>query len=216
MAQRILSRLFLLIVLTAPLTGCVNYLYSGTPVDFSSNSLKPNEGFVFMSLVQGQHWNVNAIYSFYFRNEADGGIGKITYTPGLLGNEKTIRNKAANEKGTVKSYTLPAGQYHFYKFSIIQGQYGGYRDWEPREEFSIPFTVRPGRATYIGEITMSPVIGRSLFGLPVLAGGVFTISSNPGRDIPLFTEKFPKINPQIIVQDPMRSGDAPPEIVRFR
>ncbi len=112
--------------------------------------------------------------------------------------------------------TLPAGKYRFYTFSILRGTGVGYSVWEPREDFSIPFTVTAGKAAYLGEIRMVPHLGRNIFGIPMPAGGNFNFVSNQQRDIALFREKFPGIDPATIVTRPIRSGDAPPELISFR
>ncbi len=80
----------------------------------------------------------------------------------------------------------------------------------------LSFTVRPGRATYLGEIEAIGLHGRSLLGFKVLAATVFRISSNPGRDIPLFTRKYPDFDPSLIVTSPIKAGNVPVELVQIQ
>lgn len=206
----------ILLLVALSVSGC-SYMYSATATDFNSSKFKANEGIVFLSLAQEKSRFYGASYSFYFKNDADGGTGNVGFNTILLdsGNEN-LADSGDPVRGSVKAYTLPAGKYRFYSFSIVQGQYGGYSSWEPNEDFSIPFTVRPGRATYLGRITMIPVGGRNIFGVPMLAGGVFEISSHPRRDLALFSGKYPGIDPGLIVKNQLRSGNVPSEIITFR
>lgn len=56
--------------------------------------------------------------------------------------------------GRVASLPLPAGDYEFYAWKLREpSPYGG-TEYSPKQTFSYPFSVRPGQATYIGQINL--------------------------------------------------------------
>jgi len=60
--------------------------------------------------------------------------------------------------------------------------------------FSIPFTIRPGEATYIGNFARAPSLGTSLG--PVLgAAGFFVISDKSERDLAIARQRRPGLPP---------------------
>ena len=189
------------------------------PTDFNSKRLKPNQGIIFMSLIRD---NSSATFthvglSMEFVNDQDGGQGSLSFPAKFSGFGNAFpTNDGRKMTGGVMAYTLPAGHYHLKNYRMINSNPYFTQIWSAREDFDIPFTVRPGRATYLGEIEADGVHGKNLLGFNALAAAVFRISSNPGRDIPLFMKKYPGIDPSLIVTSPIEAGNVPVELVQIQ
>lgn len=208
-----LARMCLTVLAVITLTGCIAYYDRDTDRNFNSAELPPGEGIVFLTMAVEKGNPTYSLYSLRFRNKESGGVGRFMYGTSLLtGGRQNLEWDNANDRGMVRAITLPAGGYEIYNYSIFYGQ----ATFEAREEFSISFTVEPGKATYLGSVKLVPVRGRNIFGVPMAAGGTLEISSNPSRDIALFRNKFPNISPDLIQSRPMRSGDVPEELIAFR
>ena len=69
-----------------------------------------------------------------------------------------------------------------------------HRNWRQDELFSIPFTVKPGVANYLGEIKAIPKVRRGFLGDEVRDGGLWKISDQRPRDIPLLAERYPNVD----------------------
>ena len=192
------------------LTGCV----TAQKVDssFDLKSIAANEGIIVASMVQDRSgWTAYSNVSFWFRDKDGNNRGRVAYSPGLPG-----FNVGQRESDIVKVYKLPAGQYEFYDFNMFIGSPVGTTEFKAREEYSIPFAVRPGQVTYIGEIKLIPRTGRNIFGLPIPGGGHFILSDQRSRDMALLRANYPNLAAVQVEHRPLRGGNAPPDLVRFR
>lgn len=203
---------FALLILAAilSLAGCV----TAQKVDssFELKTIAANEGMIVASMVQDRSgWTRYSNVSFWFRDKDGNNRGRVAYSPSLPG-----FNVGQSERDIVKVYKLPAGQYEFFDFSMFIGSPVGTTDFSAREEYSIPFTVKPGQVTYLGEIKLIPRTGRNIFGLPIPGGGHFILSDQRSRDMALLRENYPNLAAARVEFRPLRGGNAPAELVRFR
>lgn len=93
------------------------------------------------------------------------------------------------ETGHVIIRRLPPGRYAITNFGF-SGQIPGVGgiDWSAAKPFEIPFSIKPGQATYIGSFMRSPSFGTSL--QPQLgAAGFFVIADRSNRDLPIALRK---------------------------
>ncbi len=198
----------LLLVALFSLSGCVTSYVADQTVEVKN--IGGNEGIVVVSLRQETTRNFRySNVSFYFRDM-----------------NRTIQSRVAYFKGSplipsasskpLKIYTLPAGQYEFFGYSMFIGSPVGTTEFKQREEFSIPFTVKPGQVTYLGEIRLVPVLGRNIFGIAILGGGYFVLSDQRQLDMVLLRQDYPNLASSPVEFNPIRSGNAPEELVRFR
>jgi len=99
---------------------------------------------------------------------------------------------AGRETGKVFVTRLPAGRYEVFDFGF-GGSLGGMgTSWSSRTRFSMPFTIRPGEATYIGNFARAPSLGTPLE--PQLgAAGFFVISDKSERDFPIARSREPSL-----------------------
>jgi hypothetical protein len=121
-------------------------------------------------------------------------IGYLPY--GVWADDPDFKN---HEIGKVVVKRLKPGNYEFYTFGITSPttMLGGVH-LEPRQSFSIPFTIKPGEATYVGDFTFigplpapAIVLQASDWG----AGGYIVLSDQHERDIPIAQKRDPKLGP---------------------
>ena len=217
--RRVFQPLLVVLAAVLALAACKSvYTDVKTAPEASAGELGQGEGIVFASLVEKNDRRVRYNgFRFTYRNLATGKIGWFTLNSGMLGDKTTSFSvPGGTGTGVVKSYTLPAGAYAFTNFSLVLGSVGGYSSWSAEEDFSIPFTVVAGRAAYLGEIRLIPLRAKNVFGIKIPAGGTFEIVDNAGQDVALFRQQFPRIDPSLIDIRPLRSGNAPAELIAFR
>jgi hypothetical protein len=74
-------------------------------------------------------------------------------------------------------------------------------------EFSIPFTIKPGKTVYLGEFRAMDITGQNLFGIPLAAGAKFQIFDRSTRDLAIAKRKDPAISAaEIRIPDPAKIG----------
>lgn len=92
--------------------------------------------------------------------------------------------------GTVFALPLPPGKYEFYKYYMFQSGGTAQIVWKPHEEFSIPFEIQAGRATYIGEVRAVNLFEKNMFGIKLSDGARFEVKDAYERDAPILATKF--------------------------
>lgn len=99
------------------------------------------------------------------------------------------------EVGDVTVSHLQPGNYEIFKYEIHT--WNGVADVMqfPRQDFSIPFTISSGKATYIGNFRGVPLVGKNIFGMQVSDSGYFVVSDKHMRDIPVALKHDPKLLP---------------------
>jgi hypothetical protein len=90
---------------------------------------------------------------------------------------------------------VPQGTYYFcdVEFSFV-GAMSSQR-FSAKQKFGIPFEVKAGTVSYLGELRAMPVWGRSLIGFRVPGGGYWLISDRRERDMPLIYAKNKELTP---------------------
>mgnify|MGYP003624356822 CR=1 FL=1 len=92
--------------------------------------------------------------------------------------------------GRVTSLRLPAGAYEFYTWALKDpaGQSGG-TEYGPQRPFSYQFVVKPGRATYIGQLDLH---------LSEWKTQKITVEDRRERDLALLRKKVPSIGETLV------------------
>jgi hypothetical protein len=104
-------------------------------------------------------------------------VGLIRPRPGNL-------DYYGREAGRVIVQSLPPGRYEIQDFGFSGTIVVAGVSWSSTTPFSIPFTIKPGEATYIGNIARAPSLGTRL--QPLLgAVGYFVVSDQSARDLPI-------------------------------
>lgn len=86
--------------------------------------------------------------------------------------------------GRVAALPLPAGMYEFYTWKATEPTRYGFQEYGPQGAFSYRFVVRPGRATYIGELELD---------LAEPDAYRVTAEDRSERDLALLKKKMPSI-----------------------
>ncbi len=112
------------------------------------------------------------------------------------------------ENGKVQIQHLPPGDYDVYTFTFGGSDILGSYSWYPSRGFSIPFTIKPGQATYIGNFARAPSLGTS-FEANLGAAGYFVVSDKHDRDIAIARKKDPNLPPVTISVTDVAPFDLP-------
>jgi len=101
------------------------------------------------------------------------------------------------ETGKVQIQHLPPGDYEVFTFTF--NGFVGVTGWQwfPKNGFSIPFTIKPGQATYIGNFARHPSLGTPL-ATQLGAAGYFVVSDKSARDVEIAKKHDPKLPPVTI------------------
>jgi len=104
---------------------------------------------------------------------------------------------------------LPPGDYEIYNFHIFHDAGTVQRSFGSKQDFSIPFTIRRGGGTYIGEFLAVGSQGQNIFGMPLPAGGYCVVSNRGDRDIPIAKRKEPALRDVVSAVAGLRSVGNP-------
>jgi len=107
----------------------------------------------------------------------------ISYATGLFGNKADFQGK---EVGRVLVKHLKPGDYEIFGFQISVGALF----LTPKKEVSLPFTIKPGESTYIGDFA---AVGE--FSLGTLNDGYFVLTDQQERDLAIARTKEPQLAP---------------------
>jgi len=94
-----------------------------------------------------------------------------------------------SEQGDVLITTLAPGQYEIFNFSNFYSNGYAERTSTLPADISIPFEIKPGRATYIGNFKALAVYGRNIFGIYIPAGARYVVVNQCDRDIAIAKRK---------------------------
>jgi hypothetical protein len=106
-----------------------------------------------------------------------------------------------HETGKVMTHRLPPGDYEIHDFGFGGTVGSSETTFSSGQRFVIPFTIRAGEATYIGNFARAPSLGTPLE--PALgAKGFFVISDKSERDLAITRQRFPNmVQPTVSVTD---------------
>jgi len=142
---------------------------------------------------------VSQAYRTYYirlRRRDTGAEDQIRYTPHAWRTVSPNDFASTGGEGTVVTKELSAGDWEVTKFMFETHSNGiGRTRFRPLNEFSIPFTIRPGRATYIGNFQPIGLTGKNLIGMEVPGGVRFVITDKSARDVPIAQAKQPNLGP---------------------
>jgi hypothetical protein len=108
---------------------------------------------------------------------------------------------SGRETGKVMMHRLPPGDYEIYDFGFGGAVGNSITTFSSGQRFVIPFTIRPGGATYVGSFTRAPSLGTSLEA-SLDAKGYFVISDRHERDLAIARARTPDlVEPTVSVTD---------------
>jgi hypothetical protein len=196
MSKSLLTILSLLI-----LSGCAAGLHV-------ANYQGPDAGVLVASL-GAKTSTVYDSYSLFYRkkNRSPDGDGTIWWGQANMLEGRKLDIDNGSETGIVDVRSLPPGEYEIFNFRVFYNGGTVQKSFSSKQDFSIPFSIQPGRATYIGEFIAVGVQGQNIFGFSIPDGAYFTVSERGERDIAIARQKHPSLGEvQSTVVDPKRVG----------
>jgi hypothetical protein len=197
MAKSLLTILSL-IVLSSCTTGLHVTNYEGPDAGILVTSLGANAGTVYNG------------YNLFYRkkNHSPDGDGMIWWGQASILEGRKLDIDNGSETGIVDVRRLPPGEYEIFNFRVFYNGGNVQKHFSSKQDFSIPFSIRPGRATYIGEFIAVGVQGQNIFGFSIPDGAYFTISNRGERDIAIARQKHAGLGEvQSTVVDPKQVGN---------
>ena len=102
--------------------------------------------------------------------------------------------------GIVVSYAMPAGDYEIYNFDVFNNLGLIQTNYSAKEDFSIPFSIKPKQTTYLGEYIAYSIGGST-------GGVIFIVKNEMPRDIRIAKRKLPDLFVENVV-DSVPSPDS--------
>lgn len=184
-----MTRIIYVFVLALLLSGCISPEAVRMPIGLENYS-GAKAGQVFGSIGAAQ----NAPYSsveILFRKTGSSDSGRFVFAYDSIagGVPLDIRDKTTRG-ATVFSARLPEGEYEIFQVSFFlnRGQFGS-TTFTAKEDFSIPFSIKEGQSTYLGEFISYHTTGKNFFGMSIPWGGYFVVSDKLQRDTDIFVKK---------------------------
>lgn len=134
-------------------------------------------------------------YTLLFRKTGLTKVGRFSYASTKA---SPTGYKANTESGVVEVHTLPPGNYEVYNFDIAMKLGNGETHLTSKTDFSIPFTIRPGQVTYLGNYLASQINGKDVFGQPIPTGVVFVVEDREEHDVYLAAKQKPGLTSSVV------------------
>lgn len=199
-ARRMAARRILSGLLVLALAGCVTSgPASGPPGDaiFANSATSgkyagTDAGYLILALT-AQKGTAYTDYTIFFRKKDHSISGSVWWGQGNTFDQRKLDINDSLETGIIDVRRLPPGDYEIFNF-LVHMNGGMYQEsWGSKQEFSIPFTIMPGRATYVGEFDAVKLTGSNLLGMTVPAGAYFVLSDKNARDVSIARQKEPAL-----------------------
>lgn len=150
--------------------------------------------------INGAITEVYRSYFIIFKRRDFEKSAHILYTPHSWINPSANDLASAGWEGTVETLELSAGDWAVTSFIVGTSthDYIGRKLREtirPKKDFSIPFKIRPGRATYIGNFQPIGQMSEGPSGRLQPGGVRFVIADKSARDVPIARAKKPDMGP---------------------
>lgn len=93
--------------------------------------------------------------------------------------------ESADESGVVIVDTLPPGHYEMFNFDVFLNAGMIQNNYSSRVPFSIPFEIKAGAITYLGNYQAHRLTGKNVFGMTIAAGAVFVVTDRQVKELAL-------------------------------
>ena len=108
-------------------------------------------------------------------------------------------------QGAVFVIPLPAGEYTFDRFSFYLNEIMVEKWWRSEEGFDVPFEIKAGEATYIGEVRFNHLWGENILGMTLPGGCYVEAFDEFTRDSNLLRQQYPFLDKMPINRRSIRS-----------
>ncbi len=122
-------------------------------------------------------------YSLIFKNVSTGQKGSLTFMQGSILKESPQYSDDFGV-GVVKVASIPAGKYEFINYSAFRGNGGtGGIVYSAKEDFSIPFEIKPGETIYLGNYQALVVFSKTAIGINISHWEGFKVRDASAHDL---------------------------------
>lgn len=128
--------------------------------------------------------------------------GRFTFFHSSLFSSQKKDYDNSQEKGAVLSAALSPGRYEIYDFEVFYNAGTRQMTYRSRTPFSIPFTVTPGKVTYLGSYQAHTLYNK-IFRIPFPAGAVFVVEDRRESDLRLLKERQANLPSEIVNAAPV-------------
>jgi hypothetical protein len=182
-----MTKPLLSLLLAASLMGCASV--DRVPTDYAG----PDAGRAVVSIGAAAGTSYSS-YSLLIRKRGLGpaekpALGSFTYFQTNLFYKQDPDYQSGGEAGVVLIQSLPPGDYEIYNFNIFLNAGTVQNNYSSRADFAIPFTVKPGETTYLGNYQANRLTGKNFLGLSLPAGAVFVVTDRMDAEMPLAAKK---------------------------
>lgn len=198
-----MNRSYLIIVLMAAfsvLSSCSTSYRGFSPDSVRERGLKSNEGWIVGGFSTKQTGAIpyygGLISASHLRAKGTsaGAAEDVMIDNQWKSHSDALSDLAPGPIGPCFAIPVPAGTYELYDWTVSSvGPGGASIRFQCRSPFKVPFTVEPGKATYIGRMEVAARGGRNLLGMPVLSDAMVLLTDQPAQDIPSITSHFKTI-----------------------
>jgi len=201
---------YILLPLYLLLTGCKSAATDAFPA--STFSPSADKGLAIATITFEGDIPVNDIYRFFYNAQSGDKKFKKQNAGKVLINGRQNKDKGFNgDFNNKKSYLIvierEPGSYAFTQYSYLD-HLGSNGMVSSSKLFAIPFEIKKGEITYVGELDYKDLAEK---GSPrIFVADYFT------RDIPEFKKKYPAVNWDAAVNRTTKSGNNGEGIIDFR
>lgn len=173
----------LLLGLVAFLAGCATV--DRLPTDYAGH----DAGRVVISMGAATGTSYSS-YSLLFRKRGSDAaenkpVGRFTYFQTNMFYKQTPDYHSGDEAGVVLIHSLPPGDYEIYNFDVFFNGGMVQKNFFSKIDVSIPFSVRSGETTYLGNYQANRLTGHNIIGISIPAGAVFAVSDRLKDELPI-------------------------------
>jgi hypothetical protein len=155
----------------------------------------PSDGYLIISLGSLNPGIVERLY-LRLRETSSRKTHDVLFTPQSRGNDQLHDFSNGKISASVYVLRLPPGQYEFYSFAsksqVLSSAGLGQKDsgltpsiasLGPKQEFSVPFAIERGKATYVAQFMHNVFYARGTNPLRNPGFSYFVVSNQQGRDV---------------------------------
>jgi hypothetical protein len=182
----------------------------------------PDAGTLVLSISSGAYAE-DFVHNLRYRRVGEAKGGWLTFVPGTFGNTPDFETQGpdedlrvglvglkvtahSKEKGKVQVRHLAPGQYEIFNIREVYNNGLLQIDYNLKQDISIPFEIKAGRVTYLGEFKAIGLAGKNLFGTTVTAGIKYLVTDQSTRDLPIASQRGASGDVDVAVPDVDRLG----------
>jgi hypothetical protein len=204
-----MKQLFIALTIAITLAGCGAKTANTTPENFTAAS---GTGLAIATITFEGDVPVNDIYRFFYNAESGDKKFKKRNSGKFVVNGRTNKQSMFNgDFNGKKSYLVliaaEPGSYAFTQYNYLD-HVGPQGMVSSSEVYGIPFEIKPGQITYVGEMNY---VDKAVKGTPrIFVADYFS------RDLPEFKKKYPTIDWDKTVNSTPKTGNTGGGVVDFR